>query len=805
MNFRELKQNSNPHFYGLSLDRHFPKKLRHILRKLVALLALVAFALSFDILPLFFGWSDAAFFLCIFSYLSLSFLEFFYRSMINHGLLTRVIDKSLSSQSRADLSLSKVLFVSSEIDLTRSLFESKIGQEVFARCGIILPELKNFVYSERAFIVASTLNFPGDFVDLADYVSVVYEADKPLQNFLAQHSINREEFVGAARWVSGLASQAQRKARFWGRENLGAIPSIGTSWSFGVAADLGQFGRTFESETNLASLDLDNNYRRREVLTLEGILERKSEANAVIIDDDEKVVRDIVARFVKRINLGVCPPSLEYREVVELDWPALISSFKERSDLEREILKIFNESIAAGNIIIYIRDLSGFVSSVKAMGINLPSLVAPYLSSHDLPIIVSATNADFHFFIETTPTLLEKFERIIPDPAGLEASVAATLEQVPAVESQYEVSFSFPAVLALVKSAERFVGYGEMPSKALDFLSEIAPWAKRRRIGIIKENDIALFTSEKTGIATGAIEEKESIKIEHLEELLHQRVVGQDEAVSGIAAAVRRARSGVGSPNRPLASFLFIGPTGVGKTEISKALAESFFGDEKKMIRFDMSEYSGPEAVLELLGDFATGKSGLLASKVKDKPYSVLLLDEFEKAARDVLDLFLQILDEGIFTDALGHQVNCRSLIIIATSNAGSDLIWEIVKTGKNLSESKDLVIDAIIKNKTFRPELLNRFDGVVLFHPLQNNELRNVAKIGLQKLGKRLKEQDIELVINDDILDFLVQEGADPQFGGRAINRAIADKVENLIAQKIVSGQAGPGSKIELNKSELI
>lgn len=805
MNFRELKQNSSSHFYGLSLDRHFPKTWRHVLRKLAAFLGFAAFILSFDILPLFFGWSDAAFFLCLFVYLSLSFLELFYRSVINQGLSSRLSDPLLVGQNRADFALSQVLFVSSEIDLSRSLFESKIGQEIFARCGIILPELKKFIYSERAFVVASALDFGGDFVDLAQYVSVIYDADKPLQNFLAGHSVNREEFIGAARWVLDRTNQKQRKDRFWGRENLGAIPSIGTSWSFGVAADLGRFGLHFESETNLANLDLENNYRQREVLALEGILERKSEANAVIIDDDEKVVRDIVARFVKRIKLGICPPSLEYKEVIELDWPALVASFKERSELEKEILKIFNESIAAGNIIIYIRDLSGFVANLKAMGINLPSLVAPHLSHHNLPIIASATNADFHFFIETTPTLLEKFERIIPDMAGLEASVAATLEQVPAVESQYEVVFSYPAILTLVKSAERFVSLGEMPGKALDLLLEIAPWAVRRKIVLIKENDIALFTSEKTGIATGAIKEKESAKIEHLEELLHKRVVGQDEAVKSVAAAVRRARSGVSSPNRPLASFLFIGPTGVGKTEISKALAESFFGDEKKMIRFDMSEYSGPEATSELLGDFTTGKSGLLSSRVRDYPYSVLLLDEFEKAARDVLDLFLQILDEGIFTDALGHQVNCRNLIIIATSNAGSDLIWDIMKTGKNLNESKDLVVDAIIKNKTFRPELLNRFDGVILFHPLQNNELRNVAKIGLQKLGQRLKEQDIELMVNDDILDFLVKAGADPQFGGRAINRAIADKVENLIAQKIVSGQAGPGSKIELKKEELI
>ena len=298
---------------------------------------------------------------------------------------------------------------------------------------------------------------------------------------------------------------------------------------------------------------------------------------------------------------------------------------------------------------------------------------------------------------------MEKFERIIPDSAGVEASISVLLEQVPSIE-EIAVLFFFPSILVLAKSADQFITYGEMPGKALDMLIEIAPWAVERKISLLKENDVSIFVSEKTGITTGVIKEKEAEKIEHLEELLHKRIVGQDEAVSSIAGAIRRSRSGVGNPKRPLSSFLFIGPTGVGKTEISKALAEAFFGDEKKMVRFDMTEYNGPEAIPQLIGDFAINKSGLLASKIRDNPYGVLLLDEFEKSTPDVLDLFLQILDEGIFTDALGHQVNCRNLIIIATSNAGSDLIWETIRAGKNLAGSKDSIINSIIKIKFLDP-----------------------------------------------------------------------------------------------------
>lgn len=803
MTFKRLVEISQPHFHCLTLDRYFPRSWRGFLRRSAALFALISFALSFDVLPLYLGAGDAFFFIFVFIFLILSFLEFFYRSMNGEGIQTRIREK-LSGDSKIDYALSSVLYITDEIDVTRAFLEAKVGREIFLRCGVGPEELKHFIYSDKTMTIASSLNLEGEAIDLAVYATSLYDADKSLAAFLSQNSVNREEFVGAAGWVMVSTDRGRRRQRFWSRENLGAIPSIGTSWAYGVATDLGKYGLPFENTVALSSVSLENGYRDREVRALEGILERREEANAIIIDDDEAVVRDIVGRFWKKVKLGTSPPSLENRNLVELDWAALTAAYKERNELEGEILKILNQSLLAGNVILFIRDLAAFVSSVKPLGINLASLISSYLSSPNLPFITSATNTDFHYFIETNPALLEKFERIIPDPAGVEASMAALLEQIPSVERQYGFFFSYPAVLSLVKAADRFVSYGEMPGKALDMLTEIAPWTVTRKIWLVRESDVASFVSEKTGIATGGIQEKEAEKIERLEEMLHKRVVGQKEAVSGIANAIKRSRAGVGNPKKPLASFLFIGPTGVGKTEVSKALAESFFGDEKKMIRFDMSEYNGAEAASQLIGDFATGKSGLLASRVRDNPYSVLLLDEFEKAAPDVLDLFLQILDEGLFTDALGKQVSCRNLIIIATSNAGSSLIWETVKVGQDLATSKDLIVNSIIKEKVFRPELLNRFDGVILFHPLLNTELESIARLELQKLAKRLKEQDIEFVINDDVVNFLVEKGSDPEFGGRSVNRAIQDIIENLIADKIVRGDAKPGSKIEIKAEEL-
>ncbi len=266
---------------------------------------------------------------------------------------------------------------------------------------------------------------------------------------------------------------------------------------------------------------------------------------------------------------------------------------------------------------------------------------------------------------------------------------------------------------------------------------------------------------------------------------------------------MRKARSGIENPNRPLGSFLFLGPTGVGKTETTKALAEVFFGSSENINRLDMSEYSGFDSLDKLIGSFDAGKPGILSSIIREHPYGVLLLDEFEKTTKEVMNLFLQILDEGFFSDGLGKRVMARNLVIIATSNAGSSLIWEAMQSGEDLSKSKEKIIDNIISQKIYTPELLNRFDGVVLFHPLSKNDLVKIAEISLRKLESRLAERGIDLDVNDELIDFVASKGDDPKFGARPINRAISEEVEQVIAKKMISGEVSRGSKVVLSKSD--
>jgi ATP-dependent Clp protease ATP-binding subunit ClpC len=373
------------------------------------------------------------------------------------------------------------------------------------------------------------------------------------------------------------------------------------------------------------------------------------------------------------------------------------------------------------------------------------------------------------------------------------------------LEKKYKIITCWQALREIISLTAKYMANLPFPEKAMDLLDEAMVYCSQRKIKVILPEHIAKIVTEKTQIPVGEIETKEREILLNLEKFIHQRIINQEEAVKEICAAMRRARAGIAIRKGPIGSFLFLGPTGVGKTETSKALAEIYFGSENKMIRIDMSEFQTLADIPRLIG--SSGEKGLLTTAVRETPFSLVLLDEFEKAHSDILNLFLQVLDEGWITDGLGRKVDFKNTIIIATSNAGYQVILDALREKIDWQKVKEKILNFCFEKGIFRPELINRFDAVVVFKPLTKENLLAISELLLKKLQKNLKEKEIEFVITQPLKEKIVELGYDPTFGARNIQRVIQDKVGNLLAQALLNSQLKKGDRVEVDpqKFELI
>jgi ATP-dependent Clp protease ATP-binding subunit ClpC len=686
-------------------------------------------------------------------------------------------------------------------------FSSRFGSAVALRLGLTAESVIEFLQSKAARTESFTITPTNEPVGLAGFADALVRSDEPLRQFLASQKIEAADFVGAAAWVSRMEANHKNFLRWWSRDALGRIPGIGKDWAYGETALLTRYAKDILRHPAFFA-SRGGAFGKQEMEEIERILSRGREANVLLVGEEGVPKLAPLALLAARIAAGTILPPLEHKRIFVFEGAPFLAAMKERAVFETELVKLLSEAARAGNIIFVFDNFDKFYEGARGIGSDLLSLLDSFLDSPNIQIAAIAETGAYHQLLEPNPKIRERFERVLVAGAGIAGSIPLLEDEAAHREAASGIFFTYPALRVVAESADRYFPEGVMPDKAIDLLSELAPKLAAAGKHIARAEDVLELVSKKTGIAVSEAKGEERAKLLKLEEILHERVVGQDEAVRAISGALRRARSGISSPNRPMGSFLFLGPTGVGKTETTKALAEVFFGDEKAMTRLDMSEYQSDDALNRLIGTFGdglpgqAGKVGVLASLLRERPYGVLLLDEFEKTNKDVHDLFLQVLDEGFFTDVSGKRVNARNLIIIATSNAGSDIIWQSLQGGKGLD--KDRVITEIINRGIFRPEFLNRFDGVILFHPLGAEHLRVIARFQLEKLARRLQGKGLELAITDALLDYLVSIGQDPKFGARPMNRAIQEKVEQVIAEKMLRGEAAPGSRIALTAEDL-
>lgn len=706
----------------------------------------------------------------------------------------------ISPEEKIGYSAAQIVAAMPFHDMTKGFVWSVYGFEIILRLGISVSEISKFLKNrEKTISLTDTVveDPVSERFGIVEMSRAVYENDKEFQDFLLSKGIVKEDLIQSALWVTRVYRKRKSRERWWSKDRLSRIPGLGKEWSYGKAFALERYALPVPSPS-YGTLEYEHN--RKEVEKIEEVLIRGRESNALVISDDISRRNDIVAGLNRLIQEGSAAPQLEHARIIIFDTDAFSASNPSKAEYERELMKVMRAAEKAGNIILAIPDFPSWLRGARAYDVDLMELIDLYLLSSNLHIVALAGAGSYHDELEANERVRTRFEKIQLESVGVSGTIAVLEDEAGMLEYERNVLFTYPALKTIMNAAEQYFPDATMPDSAIDLMFDVASKSK----GTITKEHVMALVENKTGIPTGEIKTDEKDKLQKLESILHERIVGQDQAISGVADALRRARSGINNPNRPMGSFLFLGPTGVGKTETAKALAALYFGDESYIERVDMSEYSSADALEKLIGSFAAGRPGVLSKLMRENPYGVLLLDEFEKTTSDVMNLFLQILDEGFFSDMSGKKVNVRNHIIIATSNAGSDLIWNTIQKGEDLQLAKNTIIDALVEQGIYKPELLNRFDGIILFHPLQREMLKEVARKELAKLSKRLMERGIRFEPTDDVVNYLVEQGSDPKFGARSLNRAIQDTVESAIAARIVSGETKMGEVVELTTEDL-
>lgn len=688
-------------------------------------------------------------------------------------------------------------------DPWRAFFSSELGKRVCMRAGIPLDDTKNFI-TKRGMRSFGQLSIPqGEILSIAKLAQLLIDNDPAFAQFLLEHNISKEEWAAASMWAADEYARDKERERWWTRERLARVPSIGRDFSYGEAYVLKRYAKDLTASVmggtpNGATKQADA------LLDLERVLLRARGANALVVAPITTVGTELMYAFARMIAGGAVQPGLENKRLFMLAPEAMIAATENKLAFERLFLTMMNEVAQAGNVIVAFERINAFAEGVRPLGVNLFELLEPYLTSGHLQIIVTVDQNEFHDAFEPNSSLMSHFSVVKITETEGEETTRILENAAEALEIQHGVFFTYPAVHQIIHAAEEFYSDGIMPDKAIDLLIELVPYTTAAKTPIVTRKLVDGFVARKTNIPVGEITAAERDKLTQLEAFLHKRVIGQDEAVVAIANAMRRARAGVRNEKRPIGTFLFLGPTGVGKTETAKALAEVFFGSEDAMSRLDMTEYRTSDALARLIGSFEGGAAGTFSTILRDKSYGVILLDEFEKTNTEVLDLFLQVFDEGIFSDMRGHKVNARQSIFIATSNAGSDLIWDKMKSGVPLSSAKDEIVSEIVHRGIFKPELLNRFDGVILFTPLDDHARKQIARLLLEKFAQEVRQKGINFVVSDTLVDYIAARGNDPVFGARPMRRAMQETIERIVAEKVIAGTLPAGSRLELSLADL-
>ena len=612
--------------------------------------------------------------------------------------------------------------------------------------------------------------------------------------------------------------------------------------------------------------------RENEIQRVVQILSRRTKNNPCLVGEPGVGKTAVAEGLALKIIEGNIPDTIKEKRVVTLDLSGMVAGSKYRGEFEERIKKVISEVVNDGNVLLFIDEIHTIIGAGGAEGaIDASNILKPSLARGELQILGATTREEYRKYIEKDAALERRFQPVVVDEPSEEEAILILFGLRDKYEAHHQVRITDGALEAAVKLSSRYINDRYLPDKAIDLMDEAAskvrlstyassPAIKEleqeikrledekekaikteayERAGEIKkqqeekteilekqklldekqkmekqlvvsDNEIAEIVASWTKIPVKKLAEEETERLQNLESILHQRVVGQEEAVAAVAKAIRRGRVGLKDPNRPIGSFLFLGPTGVGKTELSKALAEAMFGSENSIIRVDMSEYMEKHSVSKLIGSppgyVGYDEGGQLSEKVRQNPYSVILFDEIEKAHPDVFNILLQVLDDGHITDAQGRRVSFKNTIIIMTSNAGAQNIIapkrlgfaSVVDEKEDYKRMKDGVMDEV--KKIFKPEFINRIDEIIVFHSLTKDDINSIVKIMIATISKRSKTQmNILLETSDEVVHHIAEVGFDEKYGARPLRRAIQTNIEDKLAEAILAGSIKEGDTVRI------